>query len=336
MAHLQFDFRKGRLTRVLHISDRSFDIVHNRVGALGMAVNHQPARTFRNPHPHHKYHKAETSAGKVRQPPAEIGSDHSRIEQNDGADRTHRRADPKAAVDHQIGPSAITRGHQFLNRRIDCRVFAADAGAGEKSKQRVARDIPGQRRRGGSGEIKRQCDEEQFPAPDPIGEPAEPESAEHGAREIGAVGKSDVEIGELKCRTFFQRTRQCAGQRDLQSIQNPGDAEGKHDAGVETAPAQTVETEGNTGFDDGIIVVPSRRSHCGGRRKNCRIAHAGHAALLQCSPFASSTEMGALQFNADLRCNPCKSIGSNQRESAWERNVPRLSSMKSATFVPAA
>jgi hypothetical protein len=59
--------------------------------------------------------------------------------------------------------------------------------------------------------------------------------------------------------TFLERARQCARQRDLQPIQNPGDAERQHDAGVETAPAQIVETRRNAGFDDAITAVGQRR-----------------------------------------------------------------------------
>ena len=251
---------------------------------IGMAVNHQPARAFRNPHPHHEHHEAETRAGEIGQPPAEIGTDQRGIEQHDRADRAHRRADPEAAVDDEIGPSAIARRHQFLNRRIDRGVFAADAGAGEKPEQRVARDTPGQRRRGGGGEIERQRDEEQFLAPDPVGQPAEAERAEHGAGEIGAVGKSDVEIGKSQRRTFLQRAGQRAGQRDLQPIQNPGDAERQHDAGVKAAPAQAVETGGNAGFDDAIIVA--LLCECFSRRgSDARVAQDRHAALLPYLPL---------------------------------------------------
>src|SRR3982074_2999689 len=62
-------------------------------------------------------------------------------------------------------------------------------------------------------------------------------------------------------RTFFQRTRQRAGQRDLQSIQNPGDPERKHDAGVKAAPGQAVETRRNAGFDNAIIAAWRKRRH---------------------------------------------------------------------------
>ena len=203
VAHPELDLRPGMLARVLHMpGDRAFDVFHDRMRLFGMAVDHQPARAFGNPHPHHEHDQAETGAGEVRQPPAEIGADQMRIEQHDRAGRAERRADPEAAVDDEVGPAAIARRHQFLDRRIDRGIFAADAGAGQESKQRVAGDTPGQRGRGSCHEIERQRDEKQFLAPDPVGEPAEAERADHGAGEIGAVGKPDVEIAKIAASDF--------------------------------------------------------------------------------------------------------------------------------------
>ena len=224
-------------------------------------MDHQPARAFRNPHPHHEHDEAEAGAGEIGEPPAEIGADQRRIEQHDGADRAERGPDPEAAVDDEIGPAAIARRHQFLDRRIDRGVFAADPRAGEEPEQRVASDTPRQRGCGGRREIDRERDEEQFLAPDPVGQPAEAERAEHGAGEIGAVGKSDIEIRKMQRRAFLQRAGQRAGQRDFQPIQNPGDPERQHDAGVKSAPAQIIEPRGNAGFDDAIIVLLSRRGN---------------------------------------------------------------------------
>ena len=151
-------------------------------------------------------------ADEIGEPPAEIGTGDGGIEQHDRAGRAQRGADPEAAVDDEIGPAAIARRHQLLDGRIDRGVFAADAGAGEETKQRVARDIPRQRGGGGRGEIDRERDEEQFLAADPIGEPAEADRAEHRAGKIERVGKADVEIGKMHGRAFLQRARQRAGQ----------------------------------------------------------------------------------------------------------------------------
>ena len=264
IAHPQSDLRPRMPARILQLPcGRTLDVIDDFVRLIGPAVDHQPARAFRNPHPHHEHDEAETSAGEIGQPPAEIGADQQRIEQHDCAGRAHRRADPETAVDNEVGPSAITRRHQFLDRRIYRGVFAADAGAGKKPKQRVACDIPGQRGRGRGREIERQRDEKQSLAPDPVGEPAEAERPEHGAGEVRAVGKSDVEIGKMQRRAFLQRSRQRTGQRYLQPVQNPGDAERQNDPCMKTAPAQTVETGGNTGLDDAIVVA---RRHAPGWR----------------------------------------------------------------------
>ena len=118
----------------------------------------------------------------------------------------------------------------------------------------------------------------------------------------------------------FQRARQRARQRDLQPIQNPGDSQRKHDAGVKAAPAQSVETRRNTGLDD-AIVVPWRGSRWTDLRNNRRIAHDGHATLLRCLSFASPTELGAPQFNTELRC---KSIRITRCEYARKYDVPGL------------
>src|SRR5260370_49855 len=107
-----------------------------------LAVVHQPGGGSGNQTPHDDTDKAERGAGTIREPPAEIGADQLRIEQHDRDARTDRGADPEAAVDDKISPAAITRRRQFLDRRIDRGVFAADAGTGEESKQRIARDIP--------------------------------------------------------------------------------------------------------------------------------------------------------------------------------------------------
>ena len=260
-AHPQLDLRQN-LRLILDMPGRgSLDIGDDRMGLVRAAVDHQPARAFRNPHPHHEHDEAEAGAGQIGQPPADVGIDHGGIEQHDRAYRADRRADPETAVDHQVGPAAIARRHQFLNGRIDRGIFAADPGAGQEAEQRVARDIPGQRRGCGGGEIDRERDEEQLLAPHPVGEPAEAERAEHGAGEIGAVGKPDIEIRESERRAFLQRARQRTRKRDLQTVEDPGDPERQHHPRVKAAPAQIIEPHRNRGLDDAVIVLRARTRH---------------------------------------------------------------------------
>ena len=102
-------------------------------------------------------------------------------------------------------------------------------------------DIP--RKRGGSRrqQIDGQRDEEQLPAPEPVGQPAEAEGAEHRAGKVGAIGEADLDITQMQHRALLQRARHRTGQRHLEPVQHPGDAKRNDDKPVEAAPGQTIE-----------------------------------------------------------------------------------------------
>jgi hypothetical protein len=127
----------------LRMAHRRFlDLVDDGMRLFGAAMDHQPARTFRDPHSHHEHDEAKHGTGKIGEPPAEIDADKLRVEQHDGGYSAHGGADPETAVDDEIGPATVARRHQLLNGRVDRGVFAADAGASQEPKQRVGRDIP--------------------------------------------------------------------------------------------------------------------------------------------------------------------------------------------------
>ena len=73
-----------------------------------------------------------------------------------------------------------------------------------------------QRRR---DEVDDNGDEEQFFASEPIGQPAEKQSADNGAEKVGAAGQSDLGIGEMKRRAVFQGRGDRARKRDLESVE---------------------------------------------------------------------------------------------------------------------
>ena len=184
----------------------------------------------------------------IRQPVS--GSEMHRIEQDHRAGGANRRADPEAAVDDEVGPAAHARRDQLLDRRVDRRVLAADAGAGEETEETVAPEVPGQGGRGGRDEIERERDEEELLAPEPVGQPAEEQRAQDRAEEIGRGGEADVGIRELQRRAFLQGAGERAGERDLEPIEDPGDAERDDDEVVEPPPGQPVEPSRNVGLDD--------------------------------------------------------------------------------------
>ena len=165
-------------------------------------------------------------------------------------DRAERRADPEAAVDREIRAAAIARGDQLLDGGVDRRVFAADARAGQEAKQREEREIGRSRGRGRRCDVQPQRDEEQPLAAEQVGEPAEAQRAEHGAGEVRARREADLRLGEMQCRTRGERRRHRAGERHLEPVEDPRDAERNDDQRMEAAPREGVEARRNARFDD--------------------------------------------------------------------------------------
>ena len=71
-----------------------------------------------------------------------------------------------------------------------------------------------------------------------------------GAGKIGGIGDAQIEVGKLHRRALLQRAGERAGERHLQPVEQPGDAEREHDQRVKASPRQTVEASGQIGFDD--------------------------------------------------------------------------------------
>jgi hypothetical protein len=280
------------------------DIVDRRLGLVETAMGHQPTRRFRQPQPHEEDHQPECGADEEGKPPAQIRRQQIGIEQHDRAGGAERSADPEAAVDDEIGPAAIARRHQLLDGGIDGSVFAADAGAGEEAKQREAPEIPRQRGCRCGDEIERERDEEQALAPEPIGEPAEEDRTQHRAGEIGAARDPDVGVRELELMALLERRRDRAGERHLEAVEDPGDAERHHHQGVEAAPPQAVKARRDVGGDH-----PCLRFRAGaGRRRQCRhgviISRAPIKATICPPPRSLRRSVGYPRGWAWLSCEP--------------------------------
>ena len=202
--------------------------------------------------PHEKNDEAESRADEKRYAPARIGREQRRIEQDDRARRSDRRSHPEAPVDDEIGPPAIARRNELLDRRVDRRVLAADARAGEEAERGEAPNVPREGRRRGRHEIDAERDEEQLLASRAIREPAEDRRTQNRAKKIGAAREADIGIAELQDGTFPERARDRSGQRDLEPVQDPRHAQRHHDQRVEPPPGQAIQPRGDIGFDDGI------------------------------------------------------------------------------------
>ena len=213
-------------------------------------MQHQPARAFRNVAAQQQHAEAEGGADPESDPPAEIGRQPARLQKGHGAERAEGGTEPKAAVDREIGAPAKPRRHQFLDRRVDRRILAADARPGQQPEQRKAREIPRERGRRRRGQVKPEGHKKQFAAAEPVGQIAEQQRAENRADKIGAADGADLGGRETQHRAFLQRAGDRAGEGHFEPVENPGDAEGGDDKGVKPGPRQPVEPRRDVGFDD--------------------------------------------------------------------------------------
>jgi hypothetical protein len=139
-----------------------FDRFDDLARGLRPAMREQPARALGNPPAHEQDDKGKRGADQECGAPPQIARYKPRIEQHDRARRTERSADPERAVDREVGKTAHARRREFLNRRIDRRIFTADAGAGEKPKEGEAREIPREAGCSRCRQVKGERDEEQL------------------------------------------------------------------------------------------------------------------------------------------------------------------------------
>src|SRR5215510_5868834 len=107
-------------------------------------MNHQPTRTFWNPAAKENHNETKRRADSKSETPTQPDWYPTRIEQHQRSGCTKCGTDPVRAIDDQINPSAHTCRNQFVNCRVDRSVFAADACAGQRAKECVAPEVPGE------------------------------------------------------------------------------------------------------------------------------------------------------------------------------------------------
>src|SRR5436305_337467 len=79
----------------------------------------------------------------------------------------------------------------------------------------------------------------------PVGEPPEDERPYDRAGQVAGSAGADLKIAEAERRLLLQHAGQGSGQRDLQSIEQPGDAERHHHPQMPSAPGKAIQALGN-------------------------------------------------------------------------------------------
>ena len=153
------------------------------------------------------------------------GPEQAGIEQHHRARGTQCRADPEAAVDERSVQPRIRAGISSWIAELMAVYSPPMPAPVKKAEEGEAPEVPGKRRGGGGHEVDAERDVEQPLAAEPVGQPAEEGGAEHRAGQIGAARKPDLGGRQPQRRALLQGAGQRAGERDLEAIEDPGDAE---------------------------------------------------------------------------------------------------------------
>ena len=130
------------------LADLLLDLGHHLVGLVLAAVRDQPARALGQHPAHDDDEDGQHRAQQERQPPAHVGGEV--VEEDVGDQRAQDRAGPVAAVDPDVDPAPVLRGHHLIDRGVDRRVLPADAHPGhepgEVEEHQPAGMVPGHER----------------------------------------------------------------------------------------------------------------------------------------------------------------------------------------------
>ena len=159
------------------------------------AVDEQPPRALGHVPPHDQDADGEDRAEAEGEPPAPGRVDDRRVEQRDREQRAGRRPDPERAVDRDVDATAVLRRDQLVDGRVDGGVLAADAHAGQEPRAEVPQRRHRERRQHGRDDVDAERDQEELLAPEPVGQLAEEQRSDAGARDVDRARQADVEAG---------------------------------------------------------------------------------------------------------------------------------------------
>jgi len=239
----------GQLFAAL-LAHLALDLADDSLGLLGATVDEEPARALRHVAAHDQDPDAERRPDPKGEAPAEVRGEEGGVEQEDRSEGAGGRAEPVAAVDHQVHPAADPGRNQLVDRRVDRRVLAADPRAGEEAR-RV--EVPGGEGEGGGhggDDVEGKRDQEQLLAPEAVGQLAEEERAEAGAADVeGGRGADLAGVERDAAAVFGQPLADAADNRDLESVEDPDGPEPDHHHPVKARPGQPVEAGRDVGLD---------------------------------------------------------------------------------------
>src|SRR5688572_19369698 len=225
------------------------DPAHDRLGLFPAPMHEEPARAFGHVAPHEQDRESKHAAEPERNAPTPLRADEVGVQENDAQSCSHGGADPERPVDGEIDASAQPGGDELVDRRVDRRVFTANAEAGQEAACRKGKNIEGKGSQDRGNQIHRKGDQKHALAAELVGKAAEIERAEHRPADIGGRGPADLRRAQTQRLRPLQRGAERAHHGDLQTVEQPAHTKRDDYAPVPRGPWQPVEPRRDVGAD---------------------------------------------------------------------------------------
>ena len=220
------------------------------------AMRDEPARALGHETPQPDHRQAEQPADREADAPADpLRQDAAAGHQQRGAG-PDRRPRPVARIHRQVDAAAQPRRHHLIHRGVDRGVFTTDPQSRDDPRQREGERTPRTGRAQHADHVDPERDREDRAAADAVGEPAEEQRTDHGAAHVSRGGRAELGRRHVQRLVRLQRRADRPHDRDLEPVQDPGDAQGDQHLDMKTAERQPVEPGRNVGRDRGTRRIP--------------------------------------------------------------------------------
>jgi hypothetical protein len=179
---------------------------------------------------------AEDRADEEAQTPAEVLREVVGVQEEAAGDGTDGGTTPVGAVDGDVDTAAVSRRDDLVDRGVDRRVLAADAGTGDEAEDVEEPRCERETGDPGADEVDDERDDEEVLPAQVVGQPSEEQGAADLPEEVERRGKAHFGRSHAEGRRESVR----GDDLHLETVQDPRETEADHDHPVEPRPRQSV------------------------------------------------------------------------------------------------
>jgi hypothetical protein len=212
-------------------------------------VDEQPARRLGDVLADEQDADAEDGAEAEGDPPADVLGEVVLVQQEDRRGCTEGGAEPERAVDHQVDPATDPGRDQLVDRGVDGGVLATDAGTGEEPADEEPHRVHREGGEDSGHQVQRQRDHEQLLPTEPVGQVAEEQGPEAGARHVDTGCDADLALRDGDAGPLLgQPAGDRADDGDLEPVEDPHRAE-------PSTTSQCQRDQGSRSIRAGMLVL---------------------------------------------------------------------------------